>query len=90
MDSESGVMDSNDVTDPMDNWKILESGGIDDDLSPVLLVFCVKGWIDNLDGADESVAINFIWEGGIRDNTVEVHWIGRGQGGFVEFNVLVL
>jgi hypothetical protein len=90
VDSEGGVVDSNDISNSVDDWEILESGGIDDDLSPVLLVLWVEGWIDDLDGADESVAVDLVWEGGIGDNAVEVDWIGGGQGSLVELDVLVL
>ena len=43
MDSQSSVVDSDDVTNSVDDWKVLESGGIDDDLSPVLFVLWVEG-----------------------------------------------
>ena len=43
MESEGGVVDSNDISNSVDDWEILESGGIDDDLSPVLLVLWVEG-----------------------------------------------
>lgn len=76
MDPEGGIVDSNDITDSVNNWKILESSGVDDNLSPVLFVLRIQGWVNNLDGADESVAIDLVWESGIRDNTIEVHWIG--------------
>ena len=83
-------MDSDDVTNSVDDWKVLESGGIDDDLSPVLFVLWVEGWVNNFDGADESVAVDFVWESSVSDHTVEVHWVSRGEGSFVELNVLVL
>ena len=49
MDSEGGVVDSNDVTNSVDDWEILESGGVDDNLGPVLFVLWVQGWVDHLD-----------------------------------------
>ena len=55
MDSELGVMDSNNVSNSVDDWEVLESGGIDDNLSPVLFVLWVESWINDLDGANESL-----------------------------------
>lgn len=75
MDSKFGVMDSNDITNSVDDWEVLESGGIDDNLSPVLFVLWVEGWINDLDGANESLAVDFVWEGSISDNTIEVDWV---------------
>ena len=90
MDSKFGVMDSNDITNSVDDWEVLESGGIDDNLSPVLFVLWVEGWINDLDGANESLAVDFVWEGSISDNTIEVDWVSCGEGCFVKLNVLVL
>jgi len=75
VDSKFGVMDSNDITNSVDDWEVLESGGIDDNLSPVLFVLWVEGWINDLDGANESFAVDFVWEGSISDNTIEVDWV---------------
>lgn len=75
MDSKFSVMDSNDITNSVDDWEVLESGGIDDNLSPVLFVLWVEGWINDLDGANESLAVDFVWEGSISDNTIEVDWV---------------
>lgn len=55
MDSKLGVMDSNDISDSVDDWEVLESGGVNDNLSPVLLVLWVEGWINDLDGAYKSL-----------------------------------
>jgi len=55
VDSKLGVMDSNDISDSVDDWEVLESGGVNDNLSPVLLVLWVEGWINDLDGAYKSL-----------------------------------
>jgi len=55
VDSKLGVMDSNDISDSVDDWEVLESGGVNDNLSPVLLVLWVEGWINDLDGANKSL-----------------------------------
>ena len=90
MNSQSGVVDSDNIANSVNNWKVLESGSIDNDLSPVLLIFWVEGWVDDLNRADESVAINFVWESGVSDNTVEVDWIGRRERSLVKLNILIL
>lgn len=90
MDSQSGVVDPDNIADSVNDWEVLESGSVDNNLSPLLLVFWVEGWVNDLNRADESVAINFVWEGGVSDNTVEVHWISGGEGSLVKLNILVL
>ena len=75
MDSKLGVVDSDDVSNSVDDWEVFESGAVDDDLSPVLFVLWVEGWVDDLDGADESLAVDLVWESSISDNTIEVHWV---------------
>ena len=74
MDSKGGVVDSNDITNSMNDGEVLESGGVDDNLSPVLLVLWVESWVNDLDGADESVAVDLVWESSISDYSIEVHW----------------
>ena len=75
MDSQGGVVNSDDISDSVNDWKILKSGSIDDDLSPVLFVLWVKSWVNNLNRADESVTIDLVWECGISDYTIEVYWV---------------
>ena len=69
MDSQSGIMDSNDVSNSVDDGKVLKASGIDDNLGPVLLVLWIQSWVDHFNWADESVTVDFVWESGIRDNT---------------------
>ena len=76
MNSQVSSVNSNNVTDSVNNREVLESIGIDDNLSPVLFIFWVEGWIDDLQGADKSVTVSFVREGGINDNTIEVAWLG--------------
>ena len=49
MDSKGGVVDSDDVTDSVDDWEVFEPSGIDNDLSPVCFILWVKCWVNNLD-----------------------------------------
>lgn len=90
MDSEVGSVDSNNISNSVNDWEILESVGIDDSLSPSLLVLWVQGWINNLEGADESVAVNLVWESGIDDDSIEVDIDGSGEGSLVKLDILVL
>jgi hypothetical protein len=81
-------VDSNDVSESVDDWEVLEFVGIDDNRG--ILSLLVEGWVNNLEGADESVSVAFVWEGGINDDSVEVAWLGAGEGCLVELNILVL
>lgn len=90
MDSEVGSVNSNNISNSVNDWEILESVGIDDSLSPSLLVLWVQGWINNLEGADESVAVNLVWESGIDDDSIEVDIDGSGEGSLVKLDILVL
>ena len=77
-----GSVNSDNVTESVDEWKILKLGGIDHELrvSPSLLLGELV-WINDLHGADEhlvgdssSLGLDglFVWERGINDDTVEV------------------
>ena len=81
-------MDSDDVSKSVDDWEVLELVGIDDNRGIGILL--VKGWVNNLEGADESLRVDFVWESGINNNSIEVAWGTGGEGSFVELNVLVL
>ena len=87
--SQVGSVDSNDITESVDDWDILESLGVDDDLSVVLLTLGVEVWVDDLEGADKSVWLDLVWESGINDDTIEVAWLGGSEGGLGELNVVV-
>ena len=86
--SHVGRVDSDDVSKSVDNWEILESSGVDNDGSIGTLL--VKSWIDNLEGADESVGVDFVWESGIDNDTIEVTWLSLEVRGFAKLNILVL
>ena len=88
VESELSSVDSDDVTNSVDDWEVLELVGIDDDRGVGSLV--VESWVDNLEGADELVGLNLVWEGGINDDTIEVAVSAGGQRSLGELNVLVL
>ena len=88
VDSHVGSVDSDNVTKSVDNWEVLELVGIDDNTGVGTLL--EESWVDDLKGADESVSVDLVWEGGVNNDSVEVAWLGRGKGGLGELNVLVL
>jgi hypothetical protein len=81
-------VDSDDVSESVHDWQVLELVGINDNISKSS--FLVKSWVNNLKGANESVRVDFVWESGVNNDTIEVAWFTGGQGSFAEFNVLVL
>jgi len=73
VDSHVGSVDSDDISESVDDWEVLELGSIDDNVG--ILSFLVESWVNNLQGADESLLIDFVWESGINDDTIEVAWL---------------
>ena len=94
VDLEVSSVDSDDVSNSVDEWEVLELVGIDDNLSPVVFLLWEKSWVNNLHGADESwlsVLEDLLeWERSIDDDGVEVALLGAGEGGLGELNVVVL
>ena len=88
VDSHVGSVDSNDVSKSVDDGEVLELVGIDNNTGVLSLL--VEGWVNNLEGADESLAVDLIWESGVNHDSVEVAWLGGGEGGLGKLNVLVL
>ena len=86
--SHVGRVDSDDISKSVDDWEVLESVGIDDNGSVGTLL--VESWVDNLEGADESVGVDLVWECGIDDDTIEVARLSLEMRGFAELNILVL
>ena len=89
-------MDSDDVSDSLDDWQIFESlgvenkGGIVAGVTSSLLVLDVEGWINDLEGADVSLLVGLVGEGSINDNCIEVLWLWGGEGSLGQLNVFVL
>ena len=67
-------MDSDDVTESMHDWEVFESLGIDDNLSA--LAVTIEGWVNDLECANKSVGVDFVWESSINDDTIEMAWVG--------------
>jgi hypothetical protein len=88
LDLEVSSMDSDDISNSVDDWEVLELVTDNNDLS--VFVFGVDSWVNNLKDAAESVVLNLIWESGIDDDTVEVAWLGGGKWHLIESEVVVL
>lgn len=88
VDSHVGSVDSDDISESVDDWEVLELAGIDDNVG--VGSFLVKGWVNNLEGADESLRVDLVWESSINNDTIEVAWVTGGEGSLGEFDVLVL
>jgi len=88
-------MDSNDISDSVDEWKILKLGGIDNELR-ILLSLAELRWVDDLHGANEHLVGNtgrlglnsfLVWERCINDNTVEVALFNGSSGDLGELGI---
>ena len=94
VDLEVSSVHSDDISDSVNEWEILELVGIDNNLSPVVFLLWVESWVNDLHGADEGWLSGLQdlleWERGIDDDGVEVALLGRGEGGLGELNVVVL
>ena len=89
-------MDSDDVSNSVDDGEIFESLGVEHQGSVVagitssLLALEVEGRIYDLERADVSLLVGLVGEGGVDDNCVEVLSFVRCKGGFIQFDVFVL
>lgn len=88
VDSHVGSVDSDDVSESVHDWEVLELASVDDDVSVGTLL--VEGWVNNLKGADESLRVDFVGESGVNNHTIEVAWLAGSEGSLAEFDVLVL
>ena len=88
--SQACSIDSDYITNSVDNWELVKFLCIDDNLSVILLSLWVDSWINHLHWTDESVIMNFVWESSISDHTIEVTFIGWIKSDFIEFLVFIL
>ena len=49
MDSQCGIVDTDDIANSMDDWQVLEPRGINDNLGPIELVLWIVSWINDFD-----------------------------------------
>jgi hypothetical protein len=87
--SHGGSVDSDDISESVDNWEVLKSVGEDDEVSPVvLLAGSVEGVVNDLERADESVLGHLVGEGSVDDDTVDVVGLSGDDGGVVKERVV--
>ena len=79
-------MESDDITESVNDGKLLESLGINHNSGEFL---AVKSGVDNLERADELFGVGLVGESGIDDHTVDVVGVRGGHGDLAEFSVLV-
>ena len=85
IDSHGGSVNSDDISESVDNWEVFESVGEDDEVSPlVLLSGAVEGSVNDLEGAYESVLGDLVGEGSINDDTVDVVGLSTDDGSVSE------
>ena len=87
-DSHVSSVDSDDISESVDDWEVLELVGIDDNGGIGTLL--EESWVNNLKRADESVLVDLVWESSVNNDTIEVLWLRGGEGSLSELNVLVL
>lgn len=87
-------MDADDVANAVGDWEILEALGVDYDGGVVifsgLVTLLVEGGVDDFEGANILLLVDFVGESSIDNNTVDVVGVGGGEGHLGKFSVLVL
>ena len=84
---------SDDISESLNDWEVLEFVSVHDDLSVFSLG--IVRWINNFKVAHEHffgivLGDELIWESGINDNSVEVDFIViRGEFDFADFSVVI-
>ena len=69
VETEGGSVESDDVSESVDDREVLESLGVDHNSGELL---AVQGGVDDLERADEFFGVGLVWEGSIDDHTVNV------------------
>lgn len=89
--AEGGSVKTDNVSHAEHNGEVLEALGVHDDASVVgTLGAGVEAGVDDLEGANVKLCVDLVGESGIDDDTVDVLGINGGEGGFAEFDVVVL
>lgn len=89
-------MHSDDVSDSLDNGEIFEFVGIENEGGIVAGVTCTfgvleeKGVINDFQGANVSIFVSFVGEGGIDNNRVKMLGILGGKLGLAQLRIFVL
>lgn len=94
VDAEGGSVDADDIANAVGDWEILEALGVDYDGGVVifsgLVTLLVEGGVDDFEGANILLLVDFVGESSIDNNTVDVVGVGGGEGHLGKFSVLVL
>ena len=88
IDSHVGSVHSDDVSESVHDGQVLKLVGVDHHVG--IGTLGVQGGVNDLEGADESLTVHFVWESSVNDHSIEVTWLGRSEGGLGELDVLVL
>jgi len=87
-------VDSDDISESLDDWEVLEFVSVHDELSEFSLG--IVRWVDDFKDAHEQLFVRLvldelIWESSINNNTVEIDFIviGRGKFNFADFSVVI-
>ena len=76
-------MDSNDVSDSVNNREIFKgfgienNGGIVTSITSSLLILDMEGWVNYLERTYISSILSLVWESCINDDSIEMLRIGR-------------
>ena len=89
--AEGGSVKTDNVSHAEHNGEVLEALGVHDDAGVVgTLGAGVEAGVDDLEGANVKLCVDLVGESGIDDDTVDVLGINGREGGFAEFDVVVL
>ena len=89
----SSSVDSDDISDSLNDWEVLEFVSVHDNLSVFSLG--IVGWINDFKVAQEHLLFivfgdELIWETGINDNSVEADFFGiGGELDLADFSIVV-
>jgi len=94
VETESDSVESDDITDSVNNGEVLESLGVDDNGGVVVIgglgTRGVERRIDDLEGANVGILVGFVWESGVNNNTINMVSVGGGKADLVQVGVSVL
>ena len=88
--SEVGSVNSNDISESVNDWEVFESLSINDNGSVIVLCLLVESWVDNFKGANVSLAVDFVWEVSIDDHTIDVARVVGDEGDLAQLGVFIL
>ena len=96
VEPEGGSVNSDHISDFLDDGEIFEPLGVEDhggevaSVSGSFLVLDMETAVHNFEGANVLVCVCLVGEAGINDGSIEMMANLGSQGSFVQFNVVVL